>query len=745
MRPSALAYGLFAVLVTASTIERETVYNYGNDTAYIHIYDGEELIIPLQFNEKYETGAEISDTIALPGDSCTLFSASSDLYAICADANNYTEISLYNSSSDSWSELDLADDIPMYEGTAYMNTFDDPDSLYIYGGMDTDDDKISSRLKRIGLDDMSVNNVSVSITPSSFYGSSNLKITYNTELLIGGKTSSGWIGMGQLPMWQYGSWSFKTTTTDDDDTINSRIKPLLLPIFESSMLQTAATSGNFSFFEVENVLMIGGELSSSSGGPDFAQLNVSASNWGWSSLDDTITAANKKNTKQNYELELDTMLGAAVIYDTLVVITDTGNSTSSNKRSTGYYVSLYGTDDMKVLTSVDYSSVGETKTVGGHSSNKAIVIALAVVLPILLIVLLAVLALFLYKRHKKKQEEEANEKEMKDIMEFYKAAPANVNNSSSTFSSSDLSSKPRTSQEENYNEKEVQVNNFDDGDNLSISSWRRKREMYEQQKKMRDGSIRRTLSTMSSNLGKSLRRSFSYQSSTGGSLRFTNIPEDQEIDTPMPVESAPMNKASSNAGLYQIPEDSSVDGWPKRQASKSSLYFHPKDPSSEHVTPVKQQQNRPLGSPIRPPVQIQSPSPVRASQAAEIYTPQKSPPRSPQRSQRSPQRSPQRSQSPMSLHSMPTTLHKSSMRLAQTRSLHYEPENPFISILDDQPDVDDVQILVSSKRRSKLHVTNPDTPVAESEIDTVPETVPETEAHKRIVSDESDKSNEEYQ
>ncbi|GME91353.1 unnamed protein product [Ambrosiozyma monospora] len=430
---------------------------------------------------------------------------------------------------------------------------------------------------------MNLTNTTTSIQPTAFYDASSVLINYNTQVFIGGKASSGFVGMKQLALWQYQSWGFKTASFADDTSISARKSPLLLPIVESDSFNQDYVNNNFTDFSISSALMIGGEISDgSNSSPNFATINLSGSTWTWESLDTTVSVANaKKNSAVNAALDLDDILGAAMIYDTLVVIANTTTSGTITKRQNvindsddgKFFLKLYNTTNLQAIESVDYTALN-TEYKKKQKSNKGLIIALSTIIPLLAVIIVGILAIIMYRRHLKKRQDEENEKEIKDIMEFYQGGH-HPNNSTSTVpsSSSSESTNEKSGQhaiENTYFGGSVKINNFDDGDNLSISSWRRKREEYmkEQHRKhlpfslpsinkgnnsnngfiisdtdedLKNSSgsfIKRSLSTVSSQLGKSLRRNKSIQSSLRSFVTAKETFDDEEasagILTPEP-------------------------------------------------------------------------------------------------------------------------------------------------------------------------------------------------------------------
>lgn len=693
----------------------QTVYNYENSTAYISIQDSDSsngTIIELPFNSKYYSGQDVSAHINPPtSDSYQLFSSNGTLYAAYNDSG-YLALSRYINNG--WSILKLNNELTMFESSTYLTTFDDPSALFVFGGLDTISGNVSDRMVKIDLTSCSVSEYSTSIKPQALYGCSTLRINYNTELLVGGKVIGGWIGLTQMALWQYGSWAFKTVSETNSDTINPRLNPLLLPIFDQSSFETAASNSNFTTYTANSALVIGGNLLDSYSNPEFSMLNMSQSMWSWSSLDNTISYVNSKtNSQYGDDLSLDSILGAAVIYGTLVVVTNTSGevltSSKLKRDQSNYFFKLYNTTDFQSVAEVDYTRIIKSPKT---KSNKGVIIALSTVIPILFLLIIAVIAFILYKHYKKKKEEEENEREIKEIMEFCGTSSDNLNSSLSPSNNSNIG---YTS-----SEKQIKVNNYDDGDNLSINSWKRKREMYEQKRRSHlfppakrfsrnmditdiekdqernDGSLLRRFTTLSSSIGKSLRRTFSYQSSVKSYQ--TSNSDDENPDGP--VGSVGLTRRQSGSTLYQIPEDSSITKFRSSKSSptRNSLFLHSSETLTDgHVSPQRS---------------------IMSSKSSKSGSQHSSP------SQKKIKRFSLQSLTIPDLSPKPTT----------------DPEtDPFKSVFDDNGGIDenmDVQILVSSKRRSKLRITNPD-PSRNSSIlrpQSQPAPIQEIEPQPRTVS-----------
>ncbi|KAH3661218.1 hypothetical protein OGAPHI_006625 [Ogataea philodendri] len=597
-------------------------------------------LIPLPFNSKYKTGQTVSELWTLPADDCKVLSISGNLYALYDD-DAALAVSLYNTSSHGWDRLDFDESLDYLTGSAYMATPDDPNAIYVFGGLNKTSNALSDQLVRVDLDSLTIATAASSLQPSSFYNAASVLINHNTMVLVGGQTQEGWVSLKQLAVWQYESWSFKAVSVDEADTINARIDALLLPVFSSDMITQEYLSSNYTDFSVESVLMVGGESSSGSNStPNFARLDVTSSTWAWTSLDTSVSLANSKTNNQNdSQLSLSSVAGAAVVYDTLIVA-------SALDGAANYTLTLYNTSSFEVLNEVDYSAIAKKSS---SKSNKSLIIALSVVIPTLALMVLGLVAIFVYKKFRSREDEKQKEKDLKDIMEFYQAG----NSSSTTFASHGGSPEIK----ESYFGDNVKVNNYDDGDNLSISSWKRKRWQLESDMVHQIdtdaippvSALKRSLSTLSTTLGRSLKRNFSYQSSIQSF--FTAETSFEDPQPPSPMANIPVLKPveASNSTLNLIPEEASLNSFYQKRADAHSMLSNSTvcEPSDHSASPP--------------------PSPPPAARTTSLVFHNRLP-----------------------IYSTPV------------RSKDFLP--PPESDLDNL----DVQILVSSKRRSKLRITNPD-------------------------------------
>ncbi|CDK24353.1 unnamed protein product [Kuraishia capsulata CBS 1993] len=493
----------------------DTVYNLANQTVYIRPSNSNSTVLQLQFDDVIETNQTLITTIASPPSDAKLVSnvgLHDGLFAVYPNEDYTLEIQWYDAAQDLWKNLSLSDTFEFYSDSSYLTG--DDEFLYVYGGSSLLDSSVSNRLLKIDLASGEVSTANTTVTPANFYGAASVPLDESTTLVVGGKSSSGWVGLTQLALWEYSTWAFREVSSTS--TINSRILPLVLPVMKFPDNDSMS-------FEADSVLMIGGNLSSSYSSPSFASLTLS--NWSWTDLDTTVSVSNSLvNNEQDSELSLDSIVGAATVFETLIVV---------HSESGSYAAHLYNASTLRTVDSMDYHVSSHS-----HSSNRSLVIVLSVVIPIFGILLIAVLLLYLYRRHKHTLAEREKELELKNALEYY-------NHIAEKHSIASMESDAKPDQGEDD----------DSGDDFSIGSWRRKREEYDRAHVPRHAQpeqahvaetasfLKRSLSSVSSNVGR-LGRSFSYQSSVRSA--------------PQPPHASLRPETGSTSTLYLIPESASV-------------------------------------------------------------------------------------------------------------------------------------------------------------------------------------------
>ncbi|SGZ48697.1 CIC11C00000000628 [Sungouiella intermedia] len=396
-----------------------TYYSFSNGKIYMKLKNND--LVALNFSitgfddlNKYshysiadiniQQNQEVS-TLSLPPTNSSVFLYNSNLYAftsgtqdssydICGDG--VMQLLKYDSHQDAWvsatDNLTFSDvsDISFYQDSSYLVT-DDSSTVYIYGGR-CSSGSISSRMLSLDMDTMTLANISTSTKPQAFYGASNLWAPNpQNQLVIGGRAASGWINMYQLATWNSQSgWLFELVA-EGNTIIGSRINPLVLPIFSPLADNTTSTFTNN--YKVTDVLAIGGESAKGSLS-NWSKLSISSNQWEWSTMNTSVDASD--------------VLGAAVIFDTLVVVN--GSSLTKRDTSTSYTLSLYDiTSLLKLVTDLKSNTVTETQT--SHSSSSShnrntIKIVIGVLVPIVVLSLLAS-AVFYYLKKRSTNDEKS--------------------------------------------------------------------------------------------------------------------------------------------------------------------------------------------------------------------------------------------------------------------------------------------------------------------------------------------------
>lgn len=744
-------------------LSQSTIYDYNNRTLYIYLqnkdsmdlnYYGNSLnkIFKIPFDSKYSSGDIINSTIASPpNDSCNIMVIISKLYALCPSSNNNEnnnlQVNEYVPNSNSWSNIHLNSSIQYFDDSTYLFTDSDTTGIYIFSGLtQSANNSISNRMIRLDTLSWTISNATSQVQPSPFYKSTTLKINSNTQALFGGITSNdNMVSMNEIPVWQYNSWAERPVNISSNIKIEERVNSLVLPVFSDS--NDYSYNQTLTNFEVSSVFMMGGINNNKTyANPKFASLNVSTNIWEWNDLSNNLLIANNNNTEI---LSLDSIIAAGMIYDTLITISNSTSTTNSlNKRSidTDYYkIQLYNSSSLLSIDSIDYTYKNKPPTViiVSHSS-KNLTIALSVIIPILVIIILTCFGIWLYKRYKNKKEEERNEKEIREIVDFYEHQHKQL--SQQTFSSYDSDYKSAGS---DYDFENI---NYTDNDDVSLNSWRKKRQEFEQQKIIYNaikprinsfsnnpgGSIRRSLSVASDFISHSLKRNSSTQSSiaTFVTARSTINNDEKSInddtsknksgeldDTASSYYENTTNENPFQNDLYTIhsnssdtltltrpppavPKHSTLATFPNR--TSSTLNHIPEDASvstfhsqSLGFIPVKQTNPySPQQNYMKHITQSSSDSSTSSlMNSSSIYS----------KSTRRPLSMKSSSTVSSNRTNIKTISHSSASNSESDKNInkvyHYDDTG---SISEEELNNYEVQVLVGSKRRSKLRVVNPD-------------------------------------
>lgn len=339
--------------------------------------------------------SQVVSTLSLPPANSSVFLYNSELYAftssvqeiqydVCGDG--VLQLLKYDSLHNTWvaasDNLTFSDvdNISYYAESSYLVT-DEYSTIYIYGGRCSSGD-VTNRMLSFDMDTMTFANISTSTKPQPFYGASSLWAPNPQNLLvIGGKASTGWINMYQLATWNFQSgWLFELAKQSDASTTRSRTNPLVLPVF--APLSDNSTSTFTNNYKVNSVLTIGGDTSGGSLS-GWEMLSLSSNEWTWAALNTSVDARD--------------VLGAAVIFDTLVVVN--GSSLSTRDISSSYTLSLYNiTSLLEPVTDIKSNTIAAKQSPSGSSSSTTVKAVVGVLVPLAALSLVAVGVLYYLKR-----------------------------------------------------------------------------------------------------------------------------------------------------------------------------------------------------------------------------------------------------------------------------------------------------------------------------------------------------------
>ncbi|EGW33943.1 uncharacterized protein SPAPADRAFT_59331, partial [Spathaspora passalidarum NRRL Y-27907] len=396
-----------------------TLYDYDNGNIYVHLKNND--LLRLNFSLAGFENNDVNtlnlknnqqiETLPSPPDKSTLFLLQGKLYALTT-LESKTErdlcgdgiISIVEFSGNKWSTItglnyDNIKDASFYRFPTIFTNPSYNNTIYFYGGLCEQSNSISNRLLSFEMDTNKFSTILTSTKPQAFYGAGNLLApTPQSQLVIGGQSSSGWLNMYQLATWDFSAgWSFEQVKSNSNDTmVNSRKFPLVLPLFQPIANESSIQDN----FKLDQVLLIGGE----SGGqqaatPAFAKLALDSNQWYWNSSIETN------------QIDYSDISGAATIFNTLVVV---NSSSTNNKRDNQYHINLFDTntfqpvkslkENVQALQSTKSSPKSSSSSSDSSSFQKKVV--LGTVFPVVFIsIAIGIAAFFMIKRRRRKEEE----------------------------------------------------------------------------------------------------------------------------------------------------------------------------------------------------------------------------------------------------------------------------------------------------------------------------------------------------
>ena len=469
----------------------KTLYSYETGKIYLHLKNNELISLNFSIVNKdmtdYSNNQEI-ETLTSPPVNSTLFLLNDELYAlkseysendskdICGDGE--LSIIKYDQDNNFWNEesiiefdFDDVSDDSFYQYPTILTSPSYNNTIYVYGG--ECNGTISNRLISLDFDTGKVNNITTSTKPQAFYGASNILAPIpQTQLIIGGKLNQGWLNMYQLATWDFISgWSFRPVNKlSNNEVVNSRIFPLLLPIF-NPVTNISTVNDDL---KIDQVLMIGGETGTEDYedlSPIYAKLSMVSNAWVWNT------------TQTEYNLSYADIIGAATIFNTLIVINSTDSNTnkrSDNGNNSGYRLSLYDVDTFEPVKSLKENTQSillnsnSSKSSDDHHTTGKIV--LGTILPIAAIVLGIFVFFYLRRRRRKQKQLEEEQQQYNEIDYKYGYLPPpdsiprpiyhQLNDSNSTLSGASIDSWMKKRQD--YDKRKLRNSYLASNDTLNI-------------------------------------------------------------------------------------------------------------------------------------------------------------------------------------------------------------------------------------------------------------------------------------
>ncbi len=432
---------------------------------YLLLTDGRLVSIPFGAGMSFSS-ATLKPVSQPLGNDISYVTSSGNLFAFHRNLDDAIATQVYNPSNDSWSMLQLSQQVQFLNQSIYFSPLN-TDMIHIYGGKDLNNEVYDRNLiVNITNGEISLINVDTS-KPTPFYGASQCPISESSTLIIGGKAKTAWVSMGRVAIWEFGGWSFKpilnppdpltiTSNTDDNNIendfwIDSRIDFSLMPIITSLQID----SNNQILLESNSALIIGGTVGNRNSKPNIIKLlfnntisNSNNHNWQWDSSSSSLNLIFQSDNNNNNNI-----LGAVSIYETLITISKPSISISKLsrflKRSNDYSISMYNVNTWekvtKVITSQNSNTIIHNHNNSHSSLSKSIIIIISTILPILFIIIIIIVLIYIYYKKKSKNQNlyTINQFQLQPQMpDLYssKSTLTNVNNNLYNYFSNDRNS-----------------------------------------------------------------------------------------------------------------------------------------------------------------------------------------------------------------------------------------------------------------------------------------------------------------
>lgn len=384
-----------------------TLYSYNAGKAYLELTSHE--VVKLDFDvlgkfekdSSYNTGDAIKPIAQAPANG-TYFVLGDALHTLYGDTDGMLAVARYDDNNDEWSVIKDIDashisDTRYFANCSVLTVPSDNQTTYIYGG-DIPNSGVLDRLLSLDFQDLKFSNISTATQPQPFLGAAQvLAPNPQTNLVIGGELTQGWLNMYQIATWDFlAGWLFRQVELLNS-TIELRRGALALPVFGKVDPRNVLTD-----LQILQVVLLGGDIANRPAKPSVARLQLDQNLWQWNTYDEDI-------------LEF---VGAATIFNTLVTVNDT---------ALGYKLHLYDAVSLKLVSSVkdnfrdkvDDASKAQKKVL---TQTKAI---LGTVVPIAALLLMGIAGMVIYRHHRKHKDSQKLENDVDSYDFDYYDKPEN--------------------------------------------------------------------------------------------------------------------------------------------------------------------------------------------------------------------------------------------------------------------------------------------------------------------------------
>ncbi|ANB15745.1 hypothetical protein AWJ20_3389 [Sugiyamaella lignohabitans] len=447
-RRSVLSLLTLVPIVPLTSATWSTLYSSNSSTAYVYTDDGFLYTFPTNTSTFSVAQAQsmfvqissppTNSTLVIDENSDTLMA----VYGTSGCGTSPINIATYDSDKNKWTKITSSSDnwyLDMPTVWAQPQT----SVIYIFGGYCQSTNDISHSLYAYNTTSGEFLTPPNQNSPTDLYAAGVTAIDSSTFLLVGGKAPNGWISMNQVAVWEYNSWTFRTT--GNSDNIDSRTNPLVIPIWADNMQNSASS-----------VLVLGGSVNGRAAQPYAVNLTL-GNGWEWS------------NSSLESVLDPSDIDGAMAIGTALLTL-------SKPSQSAKLQVNIYELDTGKLLNSaqgfptvtptplptqtVTVSTEQTASTVptalpASKSLSKGGVAAVSTVVPIAALCALGAAAGLFYVRRRKRNNDKIRTMHLSpapSMGDFINAPLAHNNDSWYSIG----------------------------GDTASINSWNEKRAMYEE-------------------------------------------------------------------------------------------------------------------------------------------------------------------------------------------------------------------------------------------------------------------------